>query len=339
MLALRSFVPTTKGENRDSSLWNPHREMKRPRRGHYLFFLGVTLKFFQRTVFMTILTILICLALQKFADVGGWFSSSWFEAYLKLLLPWLKKIGDWLGIVLVILPVCLILALLHYLLIWKMIGFGLFDLLLVVIVLFFTMDARDFKHGLVQYFECNEKNNLNGAATAVAEFLSETTPVTTFAELNRAVTKAIALRSFEKIFAVLFWFTFFGIYGAAIYYTVTLLKKSALQTDVNLASLAQRAAKVQSVLDWLPARVLGFSYVIVGKFTRVFNYWVKSLGSTPKSNQDAIITTSLAAVDVDPAEQTISANPKENYDALDLINRVLIIWVVAVALFSLGTLV
>ena len=283
---------------------------------------------------MTIITILICIALQKFANVGGWFSLSWFEAYLKLLRPWLKKINGWLGLALVIVPICLALVLLHYVLMWKM--FGIFDLLLIVIVLFFTMDARDFKYELAKYFECLEKKDVNGAANAVAEFLYEAAP-TEAAELSRAVTKAITLKSFERLFAVLFWFTIFGIYGAAVYYVITLLKRTALKVDTHFSVLAKISAKIQSILDWLPARVLGFSYVLAGKFAKVFNYWFKGLFNSPKHNQDFILTTGLAAIDIPPKAETTDANSKENYEALDLINRVLIIWVIAVALFSLGT--
>lgn len=283
---------------------------------------------------MTIITILICIALQKFANVGGWFNLSWFEAYLKLLCPWLKKINEWLGLGLVIVPICLVLVLLHYILMWKM--FGIFDLLLVVIVLFFTMDARDFKYELAKYFERLEKKDVNGAANAVTEFLAVPAP-TEAAELSRAVTKAITLKSFERLFTVLFWFAIFGIYGATIYYAITLLRKTALKVDTHLAALAKIAAKIQNILDWFPARVLGFSYVLAGKFAKVFNCWFNKLFNRPKHNHDFIIATGLTALDVDPKAETISSSSKENYEALDLINRVLIIWVIAVALFSLGT--
>jgi len=284
---------------------------------------------------MTIITILICIAIQKFANVGGWFSSSWFESYLKLLQPWLKKLNEWLGVLLVLVPIYLVLLGLHYILTWKMFGFGLFDLLLVVIVLFFAMDARDFKYELAQYFERLDKKDINGAASAVAEFLYGPAP-TSLMELNRAVTQAIALRSFERLFAVLFWFALFGIYGAAIYYAITLIKKTALQVDTNLAALAKITARIQDILDWLPTRILGFSYTLAGKFARVFNYWGKHCLSGPASNQKFIVDTSLTAIDVNPAEEPIKSSAKENNEALDLINRVLIIWVIAVALFSLG---
>lgn len=283
---------------------------------------------------MTILTILICIALQKFANVGGWFSSSWFEAYLKLLCPWLKKLNEWLGLMLIILPICLALVLLHYLLMWKM--FGIFDLLLVVIVLFFTMDARDFKYELTKYFECFEKKDIKGAANAATEFLCDTAPAKP-AELSRAITKTIGLKSFEKLFAVLFWFTIFGIYGAVIYFSVTMVKKTALKVSTHFSALAKTASQIQSILDWLPVRVLGFSYVLAGKFAKVFNYWFKGLFNSPRHNQDFIITTSLAAIDASPIDETADATIKENHEALDLVNRVLIIWVIAVALFSLGT--
>jgi AmpE protein len=282
---------------------------------------------------MTIITILICIALQKFANVGGWFSLAWFEAYLKLLRPWLKKINEWLGLLLIVAPICVVLILLHYLLMWKM--FGIFDLLLVVIVMFFAMDARDFKYELAKYFVCVEKKDATGAANAVSEFLNNAP--TNMIELNRAVTKAIAWQSFTRLFSVVFWFAIFNVYGAVIYFVISLVHRTALKVDTHFAGLAKVAAQVQDILDWLPVRVLGFSYVLAGKFSKVFNCWFKGLFTPPKANQSLIIETSLAAIDVDIKEESIASSLKENYEALDLINRVLIIWVIAVALFSLGT--
>lgn len=282
---------------------------------------------------MTLIAILFCLALQRFANVGGWFQASWFEAYLRWLNPWLSKLDERLVILSVIAPVLLLFALLH--LIFAHHWFGLFDIILGVIVLFFCIDARDLKSKLTPYFNAVEKSDMHTASEAVTDFISDVS-IGNMADLHRAVTKAILLKSFEHVFVGLFWFIVFGIYGVATYFLVTLLRQNALKVNPNYIELAKLAAQVQDVLEWLPARLLGFTYSLVGHFNKGFNYVLKHLWLGLSEVKKFAVDSGLAALDA--SSNVADADKSENYAALDIVNRVLIIWLIAVALVLIGIL-
>ncbi|MBU0744170.1 MAG: regulatory signaling modulator protein AmpE [Gammaproteobacteria bacterium] len=282
---------------------------------------------------MILIAILFCLALQRFAKMGGWFHASWFEGYLGLLNPWLSKLDERLIILLVIAPILLLFVLLHF--IFAGWFFDLFDLILATTVLFFCIDARDLKYKLKPYFEAMEKSDMHSASDAVADFISDVS-IGNIADLSRAVTKAVFLKSFERVFVGLFWFVAFGIYGVATYSLVVLLRQNALKVNPNYIELAKSAAKVQEILEWLPARLLGFTYALVGHFNKGFNYDIKHLWSGLSEVKKFAVDSGLAALDV--SNNVSDADKSENYAALDIVNRVLIIWIMAVILIFLGLL-
>lgn len=282
---------------------------------------------------MILIAILFCLALQRFANIGGWFQSSWFEAYLRFLSPWTSKIDERLILLVVIVPVLLVFVLIHFIFMWH--WFGLFDLVMATLVLFLCIDARDIKNNLKPYFAALEKSDLHAASNAVTDFINNDT-IGNMAELQREVTKAILLKSFDQIFAGLFWFIVFGIYGIATYFLITLIRHNALKVNPSYIGLAKFSAQIQDILEWLPVRLLGFSYSLVGHFNKGFGYCAKHLWSGLSEVKRFAVDSGLAALDVGPS--SADADKSENLAALDIVNRVLIIWLVAVALILIGVL-
>lgn len=281
---------------------------------------------------MILIAILFCLALQRFANLGGFFNSSWFEVYLKSLNQWIVKLNEWLAILLVIVPVLLFIAIVQFILAGRL--FGLFNLIFATLILFLCIDARDLKNKLAPYFMNLEKGDAHAATNAVNDFIADVSGSTT--ELNRTVTKAILISSFEKIFTGLFWFMLFGPYGVITYTLIALLHKNALKVAPDYAGIAQLSAKIQDVLDWLPSRLIGISYALVGNFSKGFSYFSKHVWSNLSEVRKFSVESGLAALDVDPVAS--KATIKENYTALDIVNRILIVWLMGLSLVLLGML-
>jgi AmpE protein len=280
---------------------------------------------------MLLIAVLICLALQRFANVGFLFQLSWFETYFKGLSPWIAKLNAWASVLLIVVPVLLLLVLLHFLFAGKL--FGLFDLILATLVLFFCIDSRDFKNKLEEYFADLEKGDVHAAADVAAELIGDV-PSGAPAELSRAVTKAILLGSFERLFAGLFWFMVFGVYGVAAYFLIALLRQNALKIDSSHVALTKAATQIQDVLDWIPSRLVGISYALVGNFGEGFKYCSKHVWSGLAEARKFSVDSGVAVLGAD--FDSDKAPLKENYAALDLINHTLVVWLVALALVLFG---
>lgn len=283
---------------------------------------------------MVLITVLIALVVQRFANMAGWLRSSWFEIYLGWLRPVLAKSNKWVAIVIVMLPVFFVLGILHAFLMWRL--FGLFYLVLSCAVLLFCMDARNIKNQLVKYFEFSEKQDVNGAVNVIAELTTEPLPHN-LAELDRVVTRLIFTKSYVNIFSVLFWFGVLNIYGAAGYTILVLLRRLAVRVDGSFGDIAVAAGFIQDILDWAPTRFLSLTYALVGHFSQGFSYFLKHLKTGLNDNMNIAVESGLSALGLKIEENT--GTWSENKAALDLIDRTLIIWIVIVALITLGMLI
>jgi membrane protein required for beta-lactamase induction len=280
---------------------------------------------------MLLIAILLCLVLQRFANIGDLFQITWFKIYLNYLSRRLIKLDDRLMILVIIVPVLLSLALLHLMLTWSF--FGLFDLLLSVIILLFCIDARDLRRGLTAYFNALKQSDIHTASKEISNFIEGYMTENT-TEIQRIVTRTILLRSFEQIFAGLFWFIVFGTYGIITYHLITLLRRHALSVNSNYDELEKLTTKIQSILEWLPSRLLGFTYALAGHFNKSFNYCVKHLWSSLEDTKKFTVESGLVALDV--SANTTDSGCDENIAALEIIDRVLIIWLIAVVLITIG---
>lgn len=129
---------------------------------------------------------------------------------------------------------------------------------------------------------------------------------------------------YRDLFSMLFWFAVFGPVGLAFYYLVSHFN-DYFKTHQSSESreLLLHSQKVLAVLDWVPVRLFTFCFALVGHFSVVFKVWMKS---------------ALAGLDPDLSLIPHCGQPvvKTTDDAIQLLNRVLIVWLVAIALVTIG---
>lgn len=123
------------------------------------------------------------------------------------------------------------------------------------------------------------------------------------------------LKSYQKIFSVLFWYFVFGPGGLIIYVVVTTLHAELKEQKYFIW--------VSGILDWVPIRLVGLSFALAGNFGAVFKEWMKFLFQRIADNQNQVVTFGELALSHDST-------------AVSLIKRALIIWVVVMGLITLG---
>jgi membrane protein required for beta-lactamase induction len=129
---------------------------------------------------------------------------------------------------------------------------------------------------------------------------------------------------YRDLFAPLFWFAILGPVILALYYLVNHFNEYLNEhPGFESKELLNYSQKVLAVLDWIPMRLFALGFALVGNFGLVFKIWVKSLpaGFDPQ--------LSLISHCGQPIVKTTE-------DAVNLLNRVLIVWLVAIALITIG---
>lgn len=281
---------------------------------------------------MNLIAILICIFVQRVVNFGNLRDTKWLEQGLEKFKPHLIKFNPWLSLALIIVPFLLVLAILNFLVVGHL--YGLAHLLLILVVLFICLDGRDLKGPLANYFVEAQNANPQKMLSLLGDFGLYVT-ADTKESISRAVTQSIFMQSFESLFAPLFWFCVFDIYGIAFYYLVNTIRKVASRTDAQYAELAKTAAFLQMICDFVPMRILALTYALAGHFVSGFSYCYKKVLSWLHDTNDFVVNTALASLEVDIASSQAS-DLKENSAALSLVTRTLFIWLGALVLFTLG---
>jgi AmpE protein len=120
----------------------------------------------------------------------------------------------------------------------------------------------------------------------------------------------------ERSFGILFWFALLGPYGALMYWYFVAMQRTAIAEQPNAESLAA-LNMLHAIAAWIPARITGFVYVLVGNFTAGFNCWMARMRTPSMQSSQFLADCGNAAVDASIAE-----------DGKNLVVRAFIAWVV-----------
>lgn len=146
--------------------------------------------------------------------------------------------------------------------------------------------------------------------------------------LHQRMLEATAYQGFERLFAVLFWFLFFGPAGALLY-RLSFLYCSAEPENWG-------AKRWLWALEWVPVRLLGASFAITGNFVGCINHWKRHAISTASSSAGVLRETVLGALSVDDElMQSCDCTQREITALQRLYARTLWFWVTCLALWIL----
>lgn len=146
--------------------------------------------------------------------------------------------------------------------------------------------------------------------------------------LHQRMLEATAYQGFERLFAVIFWFLFFGPAGALLY-RLSFLYCQSVPADAG-------AKHWLWTLEWLPVRLLGASFAVTGNFVGCINRWKRHLISTTGESASVLRETVLGALSVDDElMQSCDCTQREIVALKRLYTRTLWFWVTCVALWIL----
>lgn len=143
-------------------------------------------------------------------------------------------------------------------------------------------------------------------------------------------SEALLRKGFLELFCPIFWFGLLGPFGLLLV-VVTRFALVDLTDDDTAPAVKKAVLQTLGVLDWVPVRLLGLSYALVGQFGSTFKVWIAQL-------QSGINHTSQQAIDCGEAALGKAAM-KTPANVQALLDRALWVWVVVLALISIGMIV
>lgn len=286
---------------------------------------------------MIFLAIIIVLALLQFWGSGGRLQQdNWFYRWLGKCVQWLPQTPLRL-LAVVGVPVFLVLLSDEIL---RSVLFGLPALGFYVVVLLYSLGRGDFNQAIKNYLQSWAKGDFEEAykmAVSIGDF-KQTDSIRDHVSLHEHVRRAILFDGFERWFAVVFWFLVLGPAGA-IGYRLSYLcgRHEALPVQER-----QLALRFLHYLDWLPVRLLGFSFALTGNFVQCFQCCHRLLWDNMPSSEflDGCALASLeggVAHRGFPVEQqyALDHGAEEITAVQSLLSRSVVCWLMVIALLQI----
>lgn len=152
---------------------------------------------------------------------------------------------------------------------------------------------------------------------------------------HRDAAKQLLIAVNQNTFAVIFWFCLGGGYGAVLYRFINLLYRRSKDMAVPI-EFYPPATLLQQCLDWMPARLTAIAYALAGNFALASHSFRKYAIGSLTTNDILLAETGLSAAEISP-DDIAQATPPTPAQVTPLIERSLLLWLVLIAIFVVGT--
>lgn len=290
---------------------------------------------------MEFLAILIVWALVHFKGSFDTFQQDgWYRDFID---TWSKfSIPSWaVYCVALFLPLLLIVLVQDWLapLFW-----GIPLLLFHVLILLYCIGCGDFVESFGRYRRAWERGDLQASyevAKSWGNSEASTPPNTSSPEdLHNYAKRELLYYGFQHWFVVIFWFACLGPLGAGLYRAAHSYVKFQSDQDADQVSIQVR---VLQLLEWLPARCLGFTFALIGNYSKTLAIWIQNLFE-PSDTCYLIESFGMAALDTDVPEsvefgsdeEAVLAEADNELSSLSaLLSRSRVFWIVVLAILQI----
>jgi adenosylcobinamide-phosphate synthase len=189
------------------------------------------------------------------------------------------------------------------------------------------------------------KRHLGEARKKLSLIVSRDTQHLTPENVASAGTESVLENGADAIFSAIFWFIVAGVPGVVLYRLANTLDAMWGYKDHRFHEFGWAAARLDDILNYLPARLTALSYAICGKTRTALSCW-KNQGKLWKSpNAGPVMAAGAGALELKLGGDTHYASRLEQrpllgpqtgdsayaqsiQDALGLVNKSLLLWTV-----------
>lgn len=285
---------------------------------------------------MIILSILIALVLERVTpQLVDFRQFKWLAEYSRWMVEVLhvERFGGWMGLAVIVFPVMLV--------VWIISGmfenalFGIFDLAFGVAVVFFCLGPKDLDSQVDNYLDAidigDEQQRFDAASA-----LTMGMPSNLLQEQVVQVCRAVYSEANSRLFTVLFWFALLGPVAVVVYRVLERLLRGGY-LDTALHSMKANISLVLGWLDWVPARISLFAYLVSGNFEEGLQRFRSADGiaiEMYEHNNELLQIVGAASI----AAHKVSSDPEAMAlvrKSRGLILRSLVVWLLLILLFGL----
>ncbi|WP_133129640.1 hypothetical protein [Legionella yabuuchiae] len=246
---------------------------------------------------MKLLVIVLCLLSERFLiHMSSHHRFEWFEPYANSFSKKLPEKGmwanGWVRLAALILPIITVSSLIFFFL--NNVAFGFASLIFNILLFYYCLGPQNPFYPKRQHTEHEITPDEVGAYLA---------------DVN------------GQLFTVIFWYIVIGPIGILAYRMISLSR------SLNITKPA--ASLLTALLDWIPAKMTSFLYLLVGNFQAGLSYFLKYFFMSPEANRLMLIQCGLQAVEKEQESQMLLPQ------AETLVEHAVIVLLVFLAIFTM----
>ncbi|MCL7462517.1 adenosylcobinamide-phosphate synthase CbiB [Pseudomonas sp. NW5] len=219
-----------------------------------------------------------------------------FGRLANALEAWGNREGSgrrWQGLMawaLAVLPLTLLAALLASL---PLIG-GLLEIL----ALYAALGLRSLHEHARPIAAALRAGDLPAAQQALSMIVSRDTQVLDAEGVARGATESVLENSSDAVFAALFWFALAGAPGVVLYRLANTLDAMWGYRTARFERFGWAAARLDDLLNYLPARLTALSWALLGQTHQALNCWRRQAGQCASPNGGPVMAAGAGALGV-----------------------------------------
>ncbi len=165
-----------------------------------------------------------------------------------------------------------------------------------ILILYLSIGARSLEQHAQAVAKALEQKDLEAARCSVSHIVSRDCSNMSETDIIRATIESVLENGSDAIFGAIFWFVLLGAPGAVIYRLSNTLDAMWGYRNERYLYFGWAAAKFDDLLNFLPARLTAFSYMVAGNWSHALHCWRNQAKLWYSPNAGPVMATGAGAL-------------------------------------------